>query len=514
MKQYGNFIDYLFEHSKTISNFAFEEKNKITSYSEFCEKISNLINFFFEKKIPSQSPIMIFSDNSLFSAIGYLSTIGSGLISVPIHTQSNDKIVSFVINSLNIKFVITQKKHLKKFNRIKNVTQIIIEEDINDFHYNFELINLDLLKTNDTINVKNIDINNEIATILFTSGSTGTPKGVMLTHKNLIANTESIIQYLDLTENDKIMEVLPYSYCYGASWLHTLVRVGGTNVINNRFMFMNKILLEMIDKKCTGFAGVPSHFQMLLRSSKIKEMKFPDLRFIAQAGGKLANVFIKELQETLPNSKIYIMYGQTEATARLSYLPPAYLTSKLGSIGKGIPGVTLEIINEEGLNVKVGEVGNIVASGENIMKGYWNDPQETAKTIKNRKLWTGDLAKFDEDGFIYIVDREKQFIKSGGHRISPKEIEDTIVELPEIIECAIIGVPDDVLGEAPKAYVVIKNFRKDNISQYEKDIIKICKENLTSFKTPKYIEFIKSLPKNSSNKVLVNELKNLNISNK
>ena len=276
---------------------------------------------------------------------------------------------------------------------------------------------------------------------------------------------------------------------------------------------MNKVLQEINDKKCTIFAGVPSHFQMLLRKSNLKDMKFPTLRIVAQAGGKLANVFIQELRECLPETKIYIMYGQTEATARLSYLPPEYLDTKLGSIGKGIPGVILEILDEEGKKVKPGQIGTIVASGDNIMLGYWNDPVETSKTIIEGKLWTGDLAKYDDDGFIYIVDREKHFIKSGGHRISPKEIEDKICELRDIVECAVIGVPDDILGEAPKAFIVPKQYNERNFKELESQIIKKCKEHLASFKVPKYLQFVKSLPKNSANKVMISELKKMESSN-
>ena len=416
--------------------------------------------------------------------------------------------INFIHSNLKITTIFVQNKYLKKFSDLGPDHTFIVdhlEEKVGN-----NLIAYDSINQQKENNIFNENFLNNVAVIIFTSGSTGTPKGVQLTHKNLISNTESIITYLKLSESDIMMEVLPYSYCYGASWLHTITRVGGTNVLNNRFMFINKMLNELNTTKCTGFAGVPSHFQMILRNSKIKEMKFPFLRFVAQAGGKLANVFIEELIEALPTTTVYIMYGQTEATARLSYLPPEYLKTKLGSIGKGIPNVTLEVLTKEGKPVKKGEIGSLVATGDNVMIGYWNDPEETSKTIINGKLWTGDLGTIDEDGFIYIVDREKQFIKSGGHRISPKEIEDHIAKLKYVIECAVIGVNDDILGEAPKAYVVIKDFDENKKEQYKEEIISHSKKELASFKIPKYIEFIKSLPKNTSNKVLVNELKKLN----
>jgi len=349
-----------------------------------------------------------------------------------------------------------------------------------------------------------VEQENDLAAVIFTSGSTGVPKGVMLTHENLITNTDSIIQYLQLTADDRIMVVLPFSYCFGTSLLHTHLRVGGSVVINNMFMFPGKVLDEINEKKCTGFAGVPGTYQILLRRSPIKKMKFPSLRYVQQAGGKLTNVFITELREALPTTKVFIMYGQTEATARLSYLPPELLDTKLGSIGKGIPGTTIEVLDKDGKPVKPGETGEIVASGKNIMKGYWKDPEGTANVIKGGKLYTGDLGTVDEDGYVYLTEREKDIIKSSGYRVSPKEIEDQISEIPDIVEVAVIGIPDEILGEVPKAFVSVRS--KSITSD---DIIAFCRQHLPPFKVPKEVEFLADLPKNTSSKIDKQQLRKM-----
>ncbi len=263
---------------------------------------------------------------------------------------------------------------------------------------------------------QNIQADSErCAEIIFTSGSTGKPKGVMISHKNLIANTGSIVEYLKLIRDDRMLVVLPFYYCYGLSLLHTHLRVGGSIVFNNSFIFLGKVIKDLLEYKCTGFAGVPSHFQILLRKSdSFKKTKFPDLKYVTQAGGKLAPIFIDEFRESHPEVKFIVMYGQTEATARLSWLPPELYEKKKGSMGKGIPGVELKVVNENGEKIKPGETGEVIARGDNIMMGYFADEEGTKNAIRNGWLYTGDLGTVDEDGYIYLTARSKEIIKSQG----------------------------------------------------------------------------------------------------
>jgi acyl-CoA synthetase (AMP-forming)/AMP-acid ligase II len=271
-------------------------------------------------------------------------------------------------------------------------------------------------------------------------------------------------------------------------------------------MYPETILQRMIETKCTGFAGVPSHFQILLRNSSLRKKQFPDLRYVQQAGGYLAPAFIRELREALPGTEIFIMYGQTEATARLSYLPPIYLEAKPGSIGKGIPGVKLRVLNEDGREVSPGEVGEIVAEGANVALGYWQAPEESEGIFRNGALYTGDLARVDEDGFIYIVDRAKDFIKCRGEKVSCRQIEEVLLEFDELVEAAVIGIPDEVLGEAVKAFVVP---RARNSSGLAEHLATFCKSRLAPHHLPKEIVVIPALPKNSAGKVMKSALREL-----
>lgn len=493
-----NLVDYLFEKSKELDKPALSQANQSITYPNLYEEIQKVSYRLFELGHQPNDKILLIADNSFFWVAAYFGTIGAGMTSVPLHHTVSEDHLDFVVDTCDITTCFIEKRYLKKIEKY-SFKSIIVEDEgvpeteffgaIPPHHFDFVDVNPD----------------SSIAVIIFTSGSTGKPKGVMLSHQNIMWNTDSIIEYLNLTQDDRMMVVLPFSYCYGASWLHTITKVGGENVLNNRFMFPGQVLDEIVEKKCTGFAGVPSTYQILLRRSPLKKMKFPSLRFAAQAGGKLTNPFIMELADAIPTTKIFIMYGQTEATARLSYLPPNLLMKKLGSCGKGIPRTTLEVLNEEGRAVSPGEVGEIVASGGNIMKGYWKDPEGTAKALRNGKLYTGDLATVDDEGYIYVVDRQKEIIKSAGHRISPREIEATVAKIPDVVEVGVIGVPDDIMGEAVKAYVVLR----DGSALSEKDIIGHCRSSLPSHMVPKYIKFLDSLPKNESEKVMMAQLKEL-----
>jgi len=329
------------------------------------------------------------------------------------------------------------------------------------------------------------------ALVLFTSGSTGEPRGVMLSHANVVANTTSILASLPIREADRMMAVLPFYYSFGASVLFTHVRAGACVVLNNGFMFADRVLEEMVREGCTAFAGVPSTFQILLRRSSLPKMTFPALRYVQQAGGRLAPTFVAELASRLPDVEIWLMYGQTEATARLSVLDPSRITDKGHTIGKPIPGVSLEI-----------EDGEIVARGANIALGYLDEPEATAETFVNGALRTGDLGHVDEEGFFVVDDRAKDFLKCAGYRVSMKEVEDTLVAFTGTVEAAVVGIPDDLQGEAVEAWIVHPDGEaiRPSLDAY-------CKRSLAQHLQPRAVVFIDALPKTAAGKLARAELR-------
>jgi acyl-CoA synthetase (AMP-forming)/AMP-acid ligase II len=343
----------------------------------------------------------------------------------------------------------------------------------------------------------------DLCAILYTSGSTGLPRGTTLRHRNLAANTRQILAYLHLTEDDSVLCVLPFHYSFGNSLLLTHFAVGGRVVIDNRFAYPSAVVDTLERSRVSGFSGVPSNYAILAAKTDFLRRDWPDLRYLTQAGGGMTAALTRRLLDELPpHVQLFVMYGQTEASARLSYVPPERLREKLGSIGIPIPGVTLTIRDEHGRECAPGEVGEVVAAGENIMQGYWNDPAETALVLKAGGLHTGDLGRKDDDGYIFLVDRIKNMIKVGANRVSPREIEDVIAEVAGVAEVCVVGVPDQLLGEAVEAFVVVAPGADASAER----ILAHCREYLALYKVPRSVHFRDSLPKSAAGKVLRSEL--------
>jgi long-chain acyl-CoA synthetase len=471
-----NAFDYFFENTATLDKPFLVGKEE-TSFRAFHDKALSLATWL-EKEVGRNKHIILLSVNNPFFITSYLAILKSGNICIPLDPAIEKENFSYISDLTKPALVFITRDIARKVNVEGH--RCIFPDEIP------EPAGKELMKPEPDYDRE------QCAEIIFTSGSTGKPKGVMISHKNLIANTSSIIEYLRLTTSDRMLVVLPFYYCYGLSLFHTHLRVGGSIVLNNSFIFLGGIIRDLRDQKCTGFAGVPSHFQILLRKSEsFRETKFPDLKYVTQAGGKLAPIFIDEFRHSFPEVTFVVMYGQTEATARLSYLPPELYSVKKGSMGKGIPGVELRVINEKGTAVKPGETGEVIAKGDNIMLGYFNDPEGTSSTIRNGWLFTGDLGTVDEDGYIYLTARKKEIIKVRGKRISPKEIEAVILEIPEVIDCTIEGVEDEIQGEMLKATVVI---RKDGTNKLTSEaIMEHCSKHLALFKVPQVYDLKEEL---------------------
>ncbi|MFQ5652167.1 MAG: class I adenylate-forming enzyme family protein [bacterium] len=482
-----NVVDFLFEKAQTLTKeFVAGSKERITC-RELCLEVRALAGFI-HSEYGSGNEFMLLSDNSLFFIICYLAIMKSGNVVVLVAPRISGAQLEAIITRCSLRAVFLEDKFRSK---------------VPETYRRYTESLLTAMSDGEGVLDAQTD-DDDVAAIIFTSGSTGEQKGVMLTHKNIRVNTESILSCMGITAEDRMEVVLPFYYCYGTSLLHTHLRAGGSIVIN-KSVFLGSVIKEIEDYRCTGFAGVPATYQILIHRTNFLEQDFPSLRFLAQAGGKLTTPYIAQIVNEFKDKTFFVMYGATEATARLSCLDPRRLREKLGSIGKGIPGVTLEVLDENDHPVKPGEEGQITARGDNIMKGYYKDPEGTKEVLKNGRYYTGDLATVDEDGFIYVVGRARNIIKSAGFRISPDEVEEVIAKVDKVLQSVVIGVPDELMGEAVAA-VVETNAPSEELKN---DIISTCNSSLASYKVPRRVVFSSRFPLNSSGKVDVPRLKQM-----
>ena len=298
---------------------------------------------------------------------------------------------------------------------------------------------------------------NDLAALMPTSGSTGPPRLVMVSHGNLIANTEAIIRSQHLGLDERAMLIMPLSYCFGASVLHTHLYQGGGVVFDSRFMFPDKVLQAINSYRCTTFAGVPTVYNILLRRSNLVSIGLPSLRRFLQAGGTLSPENVQVLREIAPQPSFFVMYGQTEATARISCLPADRLAEKLGSAGVPLDNLSVRIVDDDGLELPNGRTGEIQVRGPSICAGYLDDPDATERKFDHGWLKTGDLGSRDDEGYLWIKGRTSEFIKIRGFRVGLAEIEATVAAIPGVHECAAAGVQHPEAGEALAVFVVGQN---------------------------------------------------------
>ena len=294
----------------------------------------------------------------------------------------------------------------------------------------------------------------DLAVLMPTSGSTGVPRLVMVSHGNLRANTEAIARSQRLGSDEKAMLIMPVSYCFGASVMHSHLYQGGGVVFDSRFMFPDKVLHAINTYGCTTFAGVPAVYNILLRRSNLRSIQLPELRRFLQAGGALAPANVRAMYSMVPTAEFFVMYGQTEATARISYVLPDRLGEKLGSVGLPMDNLMIRIVDDEGRELPAGQTGEIQVRGPSVCSGYFDDREATERKFGDGWLKTGDFACRDDEGYLWIKGRTSEFIKIRGVRVSFGEVETRVAAVPGVYECAATATRHPEAGEGLALFIV------------------------------------------------------------
>jgi long-chain acyl-CoA synthetase len=345
---------------------------------------------------------------------------------------------------------------------------------------------------------RRIDI--DLAALVYTSGSTGKPKGVMLTHRNMLAAATSVMTFLESRADDVVYNALPLSFDYGLYQALMAAAVGATLVLDRSFTGP-KTLSTLARYGVTGFPLIPTMLAALLRVD-LRAFDLSRLRYLTNTGAALPAEHIKRLRTTLPDVKIYSMYGLPECK-RVSYLPPDQIDARPDSVGRGMPNEEVYVVDADGERVPPGVVGELVVRGANVMRGYWEAPEETAKRLKpgplpgEQVLHTGDLFHADEEGYLYFVGRREDMIESRGEKVSPREVENVLCNMPEIGEAAVVGVFDPILGQRIKAFVVASPGESVIVPR----VVRHCQARLEDYMVPQEIEVCEALPKCITGKV-------------
>lgn len=502
---------------KNPSRTAIIAKGEEYSYALLEENAKNLAAHLINAGLTKSDKVAIYIENSWQSIVSIYAVTLSGSVFLVINPQTKSDKLEYILNDSEAKILISSsalKNELSQaLENTKAISEVIISGNINQVKKfeHFEVIDFEnavSISNSDTVS-PNI-IPNDLAALIYTSGSTGFPKGVMMTHQSMVFTSWSLIEYLRLSEEDRIMLLLPLAFDYGLYQLLMAITIGGTLIVEQSFIFIASIYKNIEKYKPTVFPGVPTIYAMMITSNKQSGVSFDCIEKITNTAADLPDEFIPDLKKIFPNALIFKMYGLTECK-RVCYLEPELIDLKPMSVGKAIPGTEVFLLSPQGEPVPSGEPGILHIRGPHVMLGYLNKDELSREMLKpgkfpgERVLCSNDWFKIDEEGFLYFLGRNDDIIKTRGEKVSPVEIENIIYKIKGVKEVAVMGVPDIIMGESILTFVTTH----DSANVTEKEIQRECMMHLEPFMIPKKVIFLSEMPKSSNGKIDKKELKKM-----
>ena len=479
--------------------------NARLTYSDLKKCADHLATELMLRGVARGDRVVIFMDNSWKTVVALFAVLKAGAVFSVINATTKPAKLALVLNNCRATALITQARlyaaATQAATEARSVRHIFVSDMSGTANFQ-DAIDFDEALTQPGTPPKQPGISLDLAMLVYTSGSTGVPKGVMMTQANVVAAATSITTYLENTADDVILSALPMSFDYGLYQVLMSVKLGATLVLEKSFAFPQAVLNKLNAERVTGFPLVPTMAALILQMKDLRPGAFPHLRYLTNTAAALPPAHVQRLQELFPGTRLYSMYGLTECK-RCTYLPPEQLAKRPGSVGIAIPGTEAYVVDEEGNRAKSGEVGELVIRGPHVMKGYWENAAATDHVLRpgpypwEKVLYTGDLFRTDDDGFLYFVGRKDDIIKTRGEKVSPKEVENVIYALPGVREVAVVGVEDPILGMAIKAYVCVS----PDAGLTPQDIIRHCARSLEDYMVPKHVEFRDELPKSANGKI-------------
>lgn len=489
-----------------------------TTYAEIDGTANALAHALRALGLVRQERVVVYFDNSVETVQGIFATLKASGVFVVVNPQVKGDKLAFILKDCNTRILLTGVRNLRgleaELTDCPDLRHVILVDWESDAPVPAEAAALiaggkgvhslsELLAAHAHTLPDNRNISLDLASLIYTSGSTGVPKGVTLTHLNMVTAATSLTTYLRNEPDDIILSPLPLSFDYGLYQVLMAFRFGGTVVLEKQFLYPYKYIELIRKEQVTGLPIVPTITAILLNLKDLEEHDFSSVRYVTNTAQALPVHHIRRVRQVMARARIYSMYGLTECK-RVAYLPPELIDTKPTSVGIAIPNTEVWIEDEDGKVItQAGQAGELIVRGAHVMVGYWNRPEETAKYLRpgrypyERELRTGDLFRQDEDGLLYFISRKDDLIKTAGERVGPREVENVLHEIEAVKEVAVIGVPDDILGNAIKAFLSLR----DGMTVSEAEVIRHCQKRLEKFMVPKSVVFLPELPKTATGKI-------------
>ncbi|MDR4514369.1 acyl-CoA ligase (AMP-forming), exosortase A system-associated [Nitrosomonas sp.] len=496
-------------HTPDVDALSYQGQKK--SYQELASEIEQLAAGLLSAGLGRGERLAVYLEKRLETVSALFAANAAGGVFVPVNPLLKPEQVGYIMADCNVRILVTSTERLKLLAEVLPSchdlhTVIIIDNKTGVTEIaGVNILSWAALHSVRTTKKPNRVIDGDMAAILYTSGSTGKPKGVVLSHRNIVTGAKSVAQYLGNRSDDRILSVLPLSFDYGLSQLTTAFHVGATNVLMN-YLLPRDIVRTVEKENISGLAAVPP---LWIQLAQLNWEKAQSLRYITNSGGAMPRATLDLLTKALPRTRIFLMYGLTEAF-RSTYLPPEEIERRPDSIGQAIPNAEILVLREDGSHCVPGEPGELVHRGALVSMGYWNDTDKTAAcfkpiiahqnglTIPELAVWSGDTVRMDEEGFLYFIGRRDEMIKTSGYRVSPTEIEEIVYATEKVGETVALGVPHPVLGQA----ILVIATPREGTSLNAEELMTACKQRLPAYMLPSYIDIRKdSLPRSPNGKI-------------
>ncbi len=505
MKPY--LISHLLEQSalKWPDKIAVKHKKRTITFAELYNESLKLKGYLLATGVQKGERVGILLDKSIEQLVSLFGTSMAGAVFVFLNPILKEKQIEYIINDCQIKLVITTSKYHRKNKTALSSSILCMDEPAPESSLpSWSSIN-DTIRPDET---GVYQIADDTACLIYTSGSTGMPKGVVVPHRTVVDGAEIVSSYLSITDSDRLISVLPFNFDYGLNQATSAILKGATLVLHH-FFLANDLLKVLQEERITGFAGMnPIWLKLFHEKFSLKsEYDFSHLRYITNTGGKVPRSIVSKLQAFFPHTNVFLMYGLTEAF-RSTFLPPNQLDQRPDSMGKAIPNVEILVVNDQGEECAPGEPGELVHRGALVTKGYWNDSVKTNKVFRNNPLlkgqdhlnetvvYSGDLVKKDEEGFLYFISRNDQMIKTSGYRVSPTEVEEVLIEIPGVNNAVVFGRENENAEQ-----LIVAIIETSDVTLDKGKLLQECRKQLPGYMVPAVIHFEKVFRKTANDKI-------------